>query len=86
MHPRYQALMTASQLGQLLLSARKARKISQTSLASRLNLGQSRVSHLEQHANELSVEQLMAWCSALGLEIAIGPRGGKAEMSTQADW
>jgi len=86
MHPRYQALMTASQLGQLLLSARKARKISQASLASRLNLGQSRVSHLEQHANELSVEQLMAWCSALGLEIAIGPRGGKAELSTQADW
>ena len=78
--------MTASQLGQLLLSARKARKISQASLASRLNLGQSRVSHLEQHANELSVEQLMAWCSALGLEIAIGPRGGKAELSTQADW
>jgi len=86
MHPRPQALMTAPQLGQLLLSARKARKMSQAALASRMGLGQSRVSHLEQHANELSVEQLMAWCSALGLELAIGPRGGHNEPGTQADW
>ena len=86
MSPRHQALMTASQLGQLLLSARKARKISQATLASRLGLGQSRVSHLEQHANDLSVEQLMAWCSALGLEVAIGLRNDKAAPSPQAGW
>ncbi len=81
----HQALMTASQLGQLLLSARKARKISQAALASRLRLSQSRVSHLEQHANELSVAQLMAWCSALGLEVAIGARSDHAPI-TQAGW
>lgn len=82
---RYQTLMTASQLGQLLLSARKARNMSQASLASRVGLSQSRVSHLEQHADQLSVGQLMAWCSALKLEVAVGPRGGKAEPDSQAD-
>lgn len=86
LHPRPQALMTATQLGQLLLSARKARKMSQAVLASRVGIGQSRVSHLEQHANELSVEQLMAWCAALGLELSIGPRGRNTEPGTQAGW
>jgi HTH-type transcriptional regulator/antitoxin HipB len=83
MPPRHQTLQTASQLGQLLLSARKARKMSQTLLASRVGLSQPRLSHLEQNANQLSVEQLMAWCSALGLEVAIGPRDTKAELT---DW
>lgn len=85
MTPRHQALMTASQLGQLLLSARKARKISQATLATRLGLSQSRVSHLELHTNELSVAQLMAWCSALGLELAIGARSDNTP-STPAGW
>ena len=78
--------MTAPQLGQLLLSARTARKMSQAVLASSVGLSQSRVSHLEQHANEISVEQLMAWCAALELEISIGPRGGLTEPGTAAAW
>lgn len=86
MSQRHQVLMTASQLGQLLLSARKARKMSQATLGGYLGLGQSRVSHLEQHANDMSVEQLLAWCSALGLEVAIGSRSDKAAASTQAGW
>ena len=86
MPPRHQTLQTASQLGLLLLSARKARKMSQTSLASRVGLSQPRLSHLEQNASQISVEQLMAWCSALGLEIAISPRDNVAELATQTDW
>lgn len=86
MPTRHQALMTAAQLGQLLLSARKARKMSQATLGNHLGLRQSRVSHLEQHANDMSVEQLLAWCSALGLEVAIGSRNDKVVPSTQADW
>lgn len=86
MKPRSQALMTAPQLGQLLLSTRKVRKISQTSLAGRMGISQPRVSHLEQHANELSVEQLMAWCAALGLELSIGPRARNSESGSQTGW
>ena len=86
MQARPQALMTAPQLGQLLLSARTARKMSQAVLASSVGLSQSRVSHLEQHANQISVEQLMAWCAALELELSIGPRGRNAEPGTVAAW
>lgn len=80
----YQPLITPAQLGQQLLSARNVRKMSQAALAQRVGLSQSRVPHLEQHASELSVEQLMSWCCALGLEIAVGRRGGQREPSAKA--
>jgi len=53
-------ILTPSQLGQVLKAARQARKLSQAALASRLGLSQSRVSHLEAHAEELSMAQLLA--------------------------
>jgi HTH-type transcriptional regulator/antitoxin HipB len=70
----------------MLQSTRKARKMSQAALASRVGLSQSRVSHLELHADELSVEQLMAWCAALGLELTLGPRDNTAQSSAPAGW
>ncbi len=72
--------MTADQLGLQLLSTRKARKMSQAVLASRVGISQSRVSHLENHPEELSFGQLMSWCSALGLELAIGLRPQQVEL------
>ncbi len=79
-------LLTGGQLGSILQAARKARGLTQSALAARIGLSQSRVSHLELNAHELSVEQLLAWCAALGLELAVGTRG-KAELSTApADW
>ncbi|WP_033447357.1 helix-turn-helix domain-containing protein, partial [Bordetella bronchiseptica] len=54
-------------------------------LASRIGLSQSRVSHLELNAHQLSVEQLLAWCAALGLELTIATRGSPAG-SSDADW
>ncbi|MEC9357740.1 MAG: helix-turn-helix transcriptional regulator [Pseudomonadota bacterium] len=81
------ALMTAAQLGSVLQAARKAQGLTQAALASRIGLSQSRVSHLELNAHELSVEQLLAWCAALGLELTIGTRGGSTSSSTvQTDW
>ena len=68
-------LVTAGQLGSMLLAARKAQ-----------GLTQSRVSHLELNAHELSVEQLLAWCAALGLELAVGARGKAAVSTTTTDW
>ncbi len=81
------ALLTATQLGSVLQAARKAQGLTQSALAGRIGLSQSRVSHLELNAHELSVEQLLAWCAALRLELTIGARGGLAASSgTQADW
>ena len=80
-------LVTAVQLGAILQAARKAQGLTQSALAGRIGLSQSRVSHLELNAHELSVEQLMAWCAALGLELTVGARGSPAvSAAAQADW
>jgi HTH-type transcriptional regulator/antitoxin HipB len=87
MQPRPDPLITAAQLGSVLQATRKAQGLTQAALASRIGLSQSRVSHLELNAQELSVEQLLAWCSALGLELAVGVRGRSvASAAAQAEW
>jgi HTH-type transcriptional regulator/antitoxin HipB len=86
MQAPHHVLITATQLGQMLQASRKAKKLSQASLATRVGLGQSRVSHLEQHAGDLSLEQLLAWCAALGLELTLGPRGGPQDVAPTTDW
>ncbi|WP_454689877.1 helix-turn-helix domain-containing protein [Achromobacter aloeverae] len=80
-------LSTPAQLGVVLQSARKAQGLTQSALAGRMGLSQSRVSHLELHAQELSVAQLLSWCAALGLELTVGPRGDAASSpSARTDW
>lgn len=79
-------LVTAIQLGAVLQAARKAQGLTQSALASRIGLSQSRVSHLELNAHELSVEQLLAWCAALNLELTVGTRGKAAVSTTTTDW
>lgn len=80
-------LVTAGQLGAMLQAARKAQGLTQSALASRIGLSQSRVSHLELHAYELSVGQLLAWCAALGLELSVGTRDSAAvSTAPTTDW
>jgi HTH-type transcriptional regulator / antitoxin HipB len=83
--PSSQTLVTALQLGQLLKTARKQRKITQAQVASRLGLSQNRVSHLEQHPEELSFKQLLAWCAVIGLELRLGERE-PSDWTNKADW
>ncbi|WP_082132200.1 helix-turn-helix transcriptional regulator [Luteimonas sp. FCS-9] len=80
-------LVTSGQLGATLQAARKAQGLTQSALAARIGLSQSRISHLEPNAHELSVGQLLAWCAALGLELAVGA-GGSLVSSTAStpDW
>jgi len=86
MPPRSHVLVTAPQLGSILQAARKARGMTQSALAARLGLSQSRVSYLELSPHDLSLAQLLAWCSTLGLELTIDARGGAAAPGMQADW
>ncbi|MBV6320827.1 XRE family transcriptional regulator [Duganella violaceipulchra] len=83
--PASQLVITPPQLGQLLLSTRKRRQLTQTAVANRLGLSQNRISHLEQHPDEISVKQLLSWCSVIGLELRLGERieGGP---SSSAEW
>lgn len=78
-------LTTTAQLGQILQASRKAKKWSQAQLAGKLGLSQSRVSHLELHAEELSFAQLITWCAVLGLELSVGLRETRTEW-TSMDW
>lgn len=76
-------LLTAAQLGQLLVSARKGRKFTQATVATRIGLSQNRISYLERHADEISIKQLLSWCSALELELHLGERD---TASSSAEW
>ena len=78
-------LLTSQQLGQLLRSARKQSAMTQNQVAARLGLSQNRVSHLENHADELSVKQLLTWCAVLGLELQLTQRPHGAVANSSAD-
>ncbi len=81
-----QPLVSGDQLGQLLRSSRKRLKLNQAAIGAKLNLSQNRVSYLELHPDELSFRQLLAWCSALGLELKMGARGAAPGTPRATEW
>ena len=83
--PASLVLLTAPQLGQLLVSTRKRHKLTQAAVGSRVGLSQNRISHLEKHPDEISFKQLLSWCSALELELRLGERENSAAGSS-AEW
>lgn len=83
--PTSELLLTAPQLGQLLVTTRKRQKMTQAMVASSIGLSQNRVSHLEKNPDEISVKQLLRWCSALELELKISVRDTSGA-STSAEW
>lgn len=83
--PTAQLLLTGSQLGQLLTATRKRHKLTQAAIANRVGLSQNRISYLESHPDEISVKQLLSWCSALELELRMGERDTSA-LSSSAEW
>lgn len=74
MIPNTQPLITSTQLGAILLGARKSLRLTQAQLAARLGMSQRRLSELERAPETLSVSQLMALCTQLGLQLTIQPR------------
>ncbi|NHZ99970.1 helix-turn-helix domain-containing protein [Massilia sp. CCM 8734] len=83
--PACHLLLTAPQLGLLLVSTRKRHKLTQTAVANRVGLSQNRISYLEKHPDEISIKQLLSWCSALELELRLGERDTSAA-SSSAEW
>jgi HTH-type transcriptional regulator/antitoxin HipB len=64
------------QIGTLLASRRKALKLSQTEVGSRIALSQNRVSELESLPGTLTVVQLLKLLDVLGLELQVAePQG-----------
>jgi HTH-type transcriptional regulator/antitoxin HipB len=69
-----QLLSLSQQLGPLLRSARKSAGLSQTALAQRLGISQSRISSMELDPGSISVEQLLTLLAALHHEVLIQPK------------
>jgi HTH-type transcriptional regulator/antitoxin HipB len=78
-------LVTAAQLGQLLQTARRSAGRSQSDLAATVGLSQSRVSKLELNPGTLTVDQLLALCASLDLELTLKPRSAGPEAASPAD-
>lgn len=77
-------VLTAAGLGRILQSARKSRGMTQTQLAARVGVSQARLSALEREPGTLSVDQLLAMCSSLGLQLSLAPKDATAPPAT--DW
>lgn len=78
-------LVTAAQVGQLLQAARRAAGRSQSDLAATVGLSQSRVSKLELNPGTLTVDQLLALCASLDLELTLQPRSAGAAAGPAPD-
>ncbi|MDR6538347.1 helix-turn-helix domain-containing protein [Variovorax soli] len=78
-----QLLATPSQLGPLLKSGRRAAGLSQTELANRMGISQSRISHMELHPESVSLEQLLALFGLLGMELMVQSR---SDASASQEW
>ena len=77
-------VLTAASLGRILQSARKSKGLSQTQLATRVGVSQARLSALEREPGTLSVDQLLALCGSLGLQLSIAAKDASAPPA--ADW
>jgi HTH-type transcriptional regulator/antitoxin HipB len=71
-----QVLSTPFQLGPLLKSGRRAAGLSQTDLARRMGISQSRISHMELHPESVSLDQLLALFGLLGIELMVQSKSG----------
>lgn len=82
-----QILSLPSQMGPLLQSARKSAKLSQTDLAKRIGVSQSRLSAMELDPASINLEQLLALCAALGLElVAQSKPSSAAAPDARVEW
>ena len=81
-----QTLVSASQLGQILRTARRANGLSQDQAASRVGLSQSRLSAMELEPRSVTAEQLFALMALYGLELTVQPRGDAATPQAQTEW
>ena len=66
MHHR---IVSVDQLGLFLQSARKAAHFTQARLACQVGLSQSRLSKIEQDPGSATVQQLLALCGVLRIEL-----------------
>ena len=78
-------LLTPCQLGQILLSARKEKRLTQADFAARMGLSQSRISQIEANPEHMTAQQLLTATSILGLELSLHLRP-QAQTPAADEW
>ena len=78
-----QFLSNPAQLGHLLASARKAKRLTQAEAGERVGISQSRLSVLETDPSSMTVEQLLALTGLYELRVQVLDRTGT---SPTAEW
>jgi HTH-type transcriptional regulator/antitoxin HipB len=76
-------LATPLQTAQILVSRRKAKALSQATLAASLGISQNRFSELETHPDKLTLDRLISLAGLLGLELVLQE---KPPPSQQSEW
>jgi HTH-type transcriptional regulator/antitoxin HipB len=69
-----QLITTTAQIGEILRGRRKARGLSQATLASELGISQGRFSALESQPDGLTLERFLRLAKLLGLELVVEDR------------
>lgn len=77
-------LLSTRQLGQLLLSARKRKRLSQGELGALVGLSQARISQMEREPDTVSAPQLLALMAALDLELLVQDKAPKKVLRQQS--
>ncbi len=77
---------TPEQLGAILRDQRRARKMSQSQLATRLNISQSWFSDLEQNPAEINLARLLLIAKTLGLEVLVRSQDETPGSTPREDW
>ena len=88
-HFMKQIVSISNQLIPLLQAARKSAGLSQTELAKRLDLSQSRMSAIELDPASMRLDQLLSICATLHLELVVQTKGAPEPSQvgpTQPEW
>jgi HTH-type transcriptional regulator/antitoxin HipB len=80
-----QILTHSAQLGQILTSRRRAAGLSQSALAAKLGISQSRLSEIEASAGDITFARLLDLANLLGLELSVQERPA-AQRASKAEW
>jgi len=78
-----QLISAPNQAGEILKARRKARGVSQQTLATKLGTSQSRLSSLEEDPARMTLERLLALANLLDLELVLQDKSGAR---TPAEW
>lgn len=78
-----QLIKTPGQLGQLIAGRRKAKRLPQRIVATKLGISQNRLSAIESDPDSLSLRRLMALLHVLDLELVVQDKAEGAAKSSE---